>query len=197
MLRTQLGAAGCAACLGVNGEIMNIRIATTQDRDDIQRVYSSAFPKGEGEIVSRLAIDLLAESTTPPTISLLAEADGAVVGHVGFSPVTLDGDANCQAYILAPLAVQPEYQQRRIGSQLVEHGMQQLAAMGVNIVFVYGDPDYYGRFGFSVDAAHKYVAPYRLEHPFGWQAMVLEACDIEEASVAITCVDALDDPKLW
>lgn len=197
MLRTQLGAAGCAACLGVNSEIMNIRIATTRDRDDIQGVYASAFPKGEGEIVSRVAVDLLAESTVPPTISLLAEADGAVVGHVAFSPVTLDGDASCQGYILAPLAVQPEYQQRRIGSQLVEHGMRQLAAMGVNIVFVYGDPDYYGRFGFSADAAHKYVAPYQLEHPFGWQAMVLEECDIEKAAVAITCVDALDDPKLW
>lgn len=69
--------------------------------------------------------------------------------------------------------------------------------MGVNIVFVYGDPKYYGRFGFSADAAHQYTTPYKLQYPFGWQAILLKAVDIEKSHVAITCVTALGDPKLW
>ncbi|MDR4507394.1 MAG: hypothetical protein MRJ65_03995 [Candidatus Brocadiaceae bacterium] len=54
---------------------MNIRIATNQDREDIRRVYSSAFPKGESEIVTKLAIELPSVNSTPPTISLIAETD--------------------------------------------------------------------------------------------------------------------------
>lgn len=177
--------------------IMNIRMATDQDRDAIRRVYSSAFPEGESQIVARLALDLLSEKTPPPTISLVAEVAGSLVGHVAFSPVECVNEASCQACILAPLAVQSEYQRRRIGSALVEYGMQQLSAMGVNVVFVYGDPKYYGRFGFSSEAARNYSPPYNLKYPFGWQAIVLEECAIEEVPAATRCVAPLCDPRLW
>ena len=119
---------------------MNIRIATNQDHNDIKRIYLLAFPKDESEIVAKLAIDLLSENTTPQTISLIAETDDSVVGHIAFSPVGIDNVENCQAYILAPLAVHPDYQNRRIGSTLVKHGLQRLSATGVNVVFVYGEP---------------------------------------------------------
>jgi GNAT superfamily N-acetyltransferase len=73
---------------------------------------------------------------------LVAETEGIVVGHVAFSPVTIDNNENFQGYILAPLGVKPDYQNRRIGSKLIESGMQQLSRMGVDILFVYGDPKY-------------------------------------------------------
>jgi len=69
--------------------------------------------------------------------------------------------------------------------------------MGVSIVFVYGDPKYYGRFGFNTDAASQYKTPYNLQYPFGWQAILLNECDIEKPTVAINCVISLYDPKLW
>ena len=176
---------------------MNIRIATNKDRDAISTIYSSAFPKDESETVAKLALDLLSEDATPRTISLIAESDGSVVGHVAFSPVGVPNNETCQAYILAPLAVQSDYQQRGIGSRLVEYGMQQLSMMGVNVVFVYGDPNYYGRFGFTADAARNYTPPYNLQYPLGWQAKVLKACAIDKEPVAIQCVASLADPKLW
>ena len=176
---------------------MNIRIAANQDRDDVQRVHLCAFPEGEREIVSKLAIDLLSEKTTPQTISLVAEIDGSIVGHIAFSPVTIDNNENFQGYILAPLGVKPDWQKRRIGSRLIEYGMGQLSDMEVNVVFVYGDPKYYGRFGFSPDVAQKYTTPYKLQYLSGWQAIVLKECDIEKPPVAITCVTSLCDPQLW
>ncbi len=176
---------------------MSIRIATSLDRDDVRDVHLCAFPEGEREIVSKLAINLLSERTTPQTISLVAETEGAVVGHVAFSPVTIDNDEKLQGYILAPLGVKPDYQNRRIGSQLIESGMQRLSTMGVDILFVYGDPKYYSRFGFSADAAVRYTSPYRLQYPFGWQGIALKECSTERSPVKITCVTSLCDPVLW
>lgn len=175
---------------------MNIRIATNQDCNDIKRIYSSAFLKGENEIVAKLAIDLLSENTTPHTHSLIAEIDNSVVGHVAFSSVGIDNNRHCQAYILAPLAVQPDYQKRRIGSKLVEYGIQQLSTTGIHVVFVYGDPKYYGRFGFNADTARNYTVPYNLQYPFGWQALIFNECAIEKVPVTINFVTALCDPNL-
>jgi len=176
---------------------MSIRIATSLDRDDVRDVHLCAFPEGEREIISKIAINLLSERTTPQTISLVAETEGAVVGHVAFSPVTIDNNENFQGYILAPLGVKPDYQKRRIGSKLIESGMQQLLKMGVNILFVYGDPEYYSRFGFSADVADRYTPPYKLQYPFGWQAIVLNEYTIAESSTNIACVTSLCDPELW
>jgi len=176
---------------------MDIRPATSRDREEIRGVYLSAFPEGEREIVSKLALNLLSEEATPQTISLVAESEDAVVGHAAFSPVRMDNNENWQGYILAPLAVKPDYQGRGMGSKLIESGMQQLLVMGVNILFVYGDPQYYGRFGFSADAADRYTPPYRLRYPFGWQAIVLNECSIGKTPLKIACVPSLCDLELW
>ena len=176
---------------------MRIRIATRLDCDDICGVHLCAFPEGEREIISKLAINLLYEEATPETISLVAETEGTVVGHVAFSPVIIDKNENLQGYILAPIGVKPDYQGFRIGSKLIESGIQQLVKMGVNILFVYGDPKYYNRFGFSADAAYQYAAPYKLQYPFGWQAIVLNECNVTKSPVKIVCVTPLCDPELW
>ncbi|MCG6941927.1 MAG: N-acetyltransferase [Thiohalocapsa sp.] len=176
---------------------MNIRIATDHDREDIKRIYSSAFPKGEREIVTKLAVELLSEKTIPKTISLIAEVDDVVVGHIAFSPVRIDDSDHCRAYILAPLAVQADCQRRRIGSMLIEYGLRQLSVAEINIVFVYGDPKYYGRFGFDAETARNYIAPCELQYPFGWQAVVLKECSGRGAPSTITCVRSLCDPELW
>ena len=176
---------------------MHIRIATSLHRDDIHSVHWSTFAEGEREIVARLAVNLLSEETTPQTISWVAETEGIVVGHVAFSPVTIDNNVNFQGYILAPLGVKPDYQKRRIGSKLIISGMQQLSRIGVDIVFVYGDPKYYSRFGFSVDAAERYIPPYKLQYPFGWQGIVLNECSTGKSSIRIACVTSLCDPALW
>ena len=178
-------------------QIMQIRSATSLDRNDIRSIHLSAFGEGEREVVSKLAVDLLSENTTPQIISLVAEIEGAVVGHVAWSPVTTDRNENWLGYILAPVGVKPNYQNQRIGSKLIDSGVQQLLKMGVNIVFVYGDPKYYSRFGFRADLAVRYTPPYTLQYPFGWQAIILNESNISQSSIKITCVQPLCDPQLW
>ena len=176
---------------------MHIRIATSSDREAVRSVHWSAFAEDEREIVSDLAVDLMSEETTPRTFSLVAETEGVLVGHVAFSPVTFAGNADFQGYIMAPLGISPAYQKRGIGTRLVEDGIGQLSEMGVGILFVYGDPKYYCRFGFSVDAAEGYVPPYKLQYPFGWQGLVLNDGSAGAPPVTMTCVTSLCDPALW
>ena len=116
-----------------------IQVATNLDGDDVCEIHLCAFPECEKQVVSTLAVNLLSEETSPKTISLVAEADGAVVGHIAFSPVTVNNNNSWSGYILAPLGVKPEYQKRQIGSKLIESGMERLSKMGINVLFVYGD----------------------------------------------------------
>ncbi len=112
-----------------------------------------------------LAVNLLAEKTTPETFALVAEVDEIVVGHISLSPVFCIDTDKFQGYILAPLAVHPQYQMQGIGANLIEAGIQHLLKINVDIIFVYGDPQYYARFGFDAGIASEYVPPYRLQYP--------------------------------
>lgn len=176
---------------------MLVRIATSRDSDAVRAVHLNAFPEEEAAPVAKLATALLEDDSTPDTLSLVAERDGVVFGHVAFSPVSIAGSDEFNGYILAPLAVSSALQKGGVGGMLVEHGLRRLAKLGANVVFVYGDPDYYGRFGFSADAASGYDAPYPLQYPFGWQALVLDEPNRVEPTVTINCVGPLSDPGLW
>ena len=177
---------------------MQIRPATALDRDAIHRVHWSAFAEDERALVAELAVELMDEQVVPPVLSLVAHDEGRVVGHVAFSPVSVEGEGGFQGYLLGPLGVLPELQKRRVGSSLVERGIEQLTQAGVDVILVYGDPKYYGRFGFTVEAAGRYVPPYELQYPFGWQAIALK--DVGGGGtqpIKIECVQCLCDPALW
>ncbi|MBN1817035.1 MAG: N-acetyltransferase [Sedimentisphaerales bacterium] len=81
------------------------------------------------------------------TISLVAEMDGNVVGHIAFSPVTIS-DGSPDWYGLGPISVLPEYQKQGIGKALVQEGLSRLKALGARGCVLVGDPHYYERFGF-------------------------------------------------
>jgi putative acetyltransferase len=87
--------------------------------------------------------------------------DGEIVGHILFSPVIIQcRDRNVRALALAPMAVQPQFQRRGIGSQLVEKGLEHCRTFGHQIVIVVGHPDYYARFGFSSARAKGLEVPF-------------------------------------
>lgn len=176
---------------------MQIRRATSDDTDRIRSLYVAAFPEGEGETVASLAADLLAEATTPETFSLVAESDAMIVGHIAFSPVSDAHADRFSGYILAPLAVSPNFQKQRIATRLIEQGIEQLLKLGVDIVFVYGDPGFYGRFEFQLGHAAEYIPPYELQFPFGWLARPLSDVDSFASSGNLSCVSSLRRADIW
>ncbi|ANG62812.1 acetyltransferase [Marinobacterium aestuarii] len=84
------------------------------------------------------------------TLSLVAEEDGAIVGQITFSPVTING-RDSDWFGLGPVSVKPERQGEGIGSQLIRNGLERLKKRGAGGVVLLGEPAYYGRFGFKAN----------------------------------------------
>ncbi|MCX5916292.1 MAG: N-acetyltransferase, partial [Deltaproteobacteria bacterium] len=82
------------------------------------------------------------------TVSLVAEVKGQMVGHILFSPLTVQGADDLKAVGLGPMAVIPEHQRRGIGSILIKQGLEDCRRAGIQAVVVLGHPEYYPRFGF-------------------------------------------------
>jgi len=175
---------------------MQIREATIDDTESIKNVHLQAFDTSEAKLVSELAVDLLNENYPVKIISLVAIENNQIVGHAAFSPVFYENTSKHFGYILAPLAVSPKFQKNNIGSSLVKYGLDIISNMGPFIVFVYGDPQYYSRFGFKTDLANNFIPPYTLQHPEGWHALKFNSAVFFEGG-SITCVNSLNDPKLW
>jgi putative acetyltransferase len=82
------------------------------------------------------------------TISLVAEIDGQIVGHIAFSPITIS-DGTKDWYGMGPVSVLPNYQKQGIGKTLVNEGLSLLKNMGAQGCALVGPPDYYKKFGFK------------------------------------------------
>lgn len=121
-----------------------IRTETSDDHDAIFDVHTVAFPTdAEARLVSAL------RAGGKAVVSLVAEADATVVGHVLFSPVRVEPSPGASLGVgLAPLAVHPALQRRGIGARLVRSGLEACRRARFGFVVVLGEPRYYHRFGF-------------------------------------------------
>ena len=178
---------------------MTIQEARPNDLASIRAIHLESFPAAEAHLIAELAADLLSEASDPETVRLVAAEGDEIVGHLAFSPVHADGSTDCVGYILAPLAVKPRWQRRGIGTKLVESGLAMLSAKGIQRFLVYGDPRYYGRFGFQAEAAARFVPPYPLPFPSGWLGLALPGHQdgAAEQTVHLSCVEPLRNPALW
>ena len=123
---------------------MTVRPEKPEDIPAIRIVNRRAFGgAAEADLVDAL------RRNGKTVISLVAEDDGLIVGHIFFSPVAIHSKgAGLTGVGLAPLAVMPERQNQGIGSTLVEHGLRRCREEGHPYVVVLGHPNYYPRFGF-------------------------------------------------
>ena len=129
--------------------MMEIRNEEPTDRDAVRHLNLTAFDYGpEAALVDKL------RTSCKGYLAFVAVEDGTVVGHILFTPVTVDG-SNVVGMGLAPMAVLPSHQRKSIGSQLVRHGLEHLRQSGCPFVIVLGHPEYYPRFGFEVASRYR------------------------------------------
>ena len=123
---------------------MQIRAEREGDQEDIRAVLLAAFElPAEADLV-----DALREQASP-IVSLVAEVDGRVIGHILFTPVTLSDHPDLEVMGLAPMAVLPDRQRAGAGSALVRAGLGECVRLGFVASVVLGHPEYYPRFGYQ------------------------------------------------
>jgi putative acetyltransferase len=138
-----------------------VRAELDADKAAIRTILRAAFARdAEADLVDRLRTD------GDLVLALVAASKSdEPVGYVGFPRLSLEtGNQSLTAVGLAPLAVMPAQHRRGIGSMLVREGLRALAQRGERLLFVLGDPAYYGRFGFTAATAATYRAPYAGAH---------------------------------
>ncbi len=123
---------------------ITVRREKSGDAMAMRRVLEQAFGRrNEADLVDAL------RGAEIPLVSLVAVCDEQVVGHILFSPVTVESDdTRFHAVALGPMAVLPTHQNQGIGSELVRRGLEECRLAGHEVVFVLGHPNFYPRFGF-------------------------------------------------
>lgn len=153
-----------------------IRPERPEDASEIRHVNELAFGQpAEADLVDKL------RKACAEALSLVAEDGGAIVGHILFSPVVVEGRLDF-GMGLAPMAVLPDRQRQGIGSQLVRRGLDNLRERGCPFVVVVGHPGYYPRFGFEPASKHGLLSQWEGMHDTAFMVLVLDVQAMAGAS---------------
>lgn len=142
---------------------MNIHCETPLNYPAIAEVNILAFGQ---ENEARLIETIRYSNRYIPELSLIAEVEGIVVGHILFSYIDLVGEETLQVLGLAPLAVRPQFQNKGIGSALVQTGLEIAEDRGEAIIIVLGHPQFYNRFGFETSVNYEIESPFPVPEDF-------------------------------
>ena len=138
---------------------MKIRQETPHDFKSIYNINHLAFEQ-EGE--SQLIEKIRKGDTFIPELSLVAEQDGKIIGHILFSKINIIGEQTYPSLALAPMSVHPDFQNKGIGSELVTIGLQIAKKLNFEHVIVLGHKDYYPKFGFQKASTWNIRCPFEV-----------------------------------
>ncbi len=177
-------------------ETMQIREALESDLADVLAVERAAFGR---EDESLLVAKLLKDVSAKPTLSLLAYEEDNAVGHILFTKARLESKLDVSVYLLAPLAVRPNFQKQGIGEGLIKHSLKSLSDLKVDLVFVLGYPDYYRRHGFEAAGKYGLEATYPIppKNSEAWRVMALSPDILGKFKGKVICADKLNKPEYW
>jgi len=166
----------------LNNFEFDIRKSEPGDIEALEVLYGEAFPD---EDLFPLVRSLLGDEYR--VLSMVAVHEGKLFGHVLFTQCYVQ-ESGKEVYLLGPVAVIPRHQKKGIGSTLIKHGLRQIQSLGVDSVYVLGDPNYYGRFGFKMQNSVKPPYPIPNEWISGWQGICLgEAKELPSGVLKVPC----------
>lgn len=164
--------------------------------DLVTATFSASEGAGEGALVGGLARALLSE-TAPDDLRVFTASDGGVlVGAAIFTRLRYPEDPRT-VFLLSPMAVATDRQGQGVGQALLRHALAELRADGVDVAITYGDPAFYGKVGFLPLTEDVAAAPLPLHQPEGWIGQSLTGAPLKPLAGPCSCVEALNDPRLW
>jgi len=178
---------------------MNFSVYTSAKVQNIKRVFTDTFSESEGqpegEIIGELAYNMLVQTDEKELYCFIAEEDKQIIGAIIFTKMTLGNNAN--AFILSPIAVNTMQQGKGIGQSLINYGINMLKKDGVELLFTYGDPNYYSKVGYQQISEEQIKAPQKLSLPHGWLCQSLTSNVIPIVKGDTSCVEALNKAEYW
>ena len=181
------------------GKLMKLTVYTSGHSQDVIKLFTDVFSDSEGQkegqVIGQLVTELIGTTDSNDLLGYISISDGTIIGCIFFSRLTLSSGKI--AFILSPVAVASRHQGQGLGQQLINFGIQQLQSHGVELVFTYGDPEFYSKVGFVKISEDIVKAPKNLTYPDGWLAQTLKSEDITSEVGAAKCVEALNKQKYW
>jgi len=175
--------------------MLTIRSETPRDAEAIRAVVSACFaaPGNTEAAEARLVEAIRMAPGFDPELSLVAELDGRAIGHLLFSPCSIEAPAQTTpALALAPLAVLPGFEPTRAGTRLMREGLRRCAILGHHIVIVLGHAKYYRRFGFRPANDANIHPPWQVP-PANFQVLALQPEALEGVSGVVRYPAAFDN----
>ena len=169
--------------------MISIRPAIATDASRIRIVNELAFAQSvEANLVEKLV------QACSASLSLVADDDGVVVGHILFTPVVVEnGGRRVVGMGLAPMAVLPDRQRQGMGSELVRRGLALLRERDCPFVVVVGHPEYYPRFGFEPACTHGLVCQWEGVPDTAFMVLILDALAMAGVSGTAKYRDEFND----
>ncbi len=168
-------------------------------QDALSELFFETFLRSEGKqeakLIGRLVSDLLADASAGDLYVFVAKSADELAGGILFSRLSFD--VGIEAFIMAPVAVHPDFQRRGIGQRLINYALAELRKLRVELVVTYGDPDFYTKVGFLHVEEARIPAPLNLQYPAGWLAQSLCGGEIPYLAGCSRCVPALNRPEYW
>ncbi len=178
---------------------MNYSIYKPKNIQDIKNVYTDTFSdsegKLEGKLIGELALNMLTGTNKDELFCFVATDNKKVIGAVIFTKITLDADIS--AFILSPMAISTAYQGKGLGQELITFAIEVLKTNEVELIFTYGDPNYYNKTGFQQISEEQIKAPQPLSFPHGWLCQSLTSIAIPTIKGDSRCVAALNKLEYW
>jgi len=183
----------------MNEENIKIRKPKDADLKHILFVEKAAFESGQQANITE---QLMKDDSAKPIESFLAFDEDKPIGHILFTNATVEGYQKSEHIcFLSPIAIIPEYQGEDIDKMLMEEGLKKLEKSGIEMIFVYGDPQYYKTLGFVPEAeTFGFAPPYPVpdRHSKAWMVRPLSHIrGLSNSAGKVAVADSLNKPELW
>lgn len=168
--------------------------------DEIIQLFvdTFSFSEGadEGRLIGNLVSDFFQSYISSDLKVFVAIEEEMIVGSIFFSRLTFPCD-EADVFLMAPVAVQTDFQGQGVGRALINFGHEVLRQEGVQVVVTYGDINFYSKVGYVPISEKLIQAPHKLSYPEGWLAQSLLGDIVKPISGLPYCLPAIGRPEYW